>query len=792
MRQIALHTGWSLKQDAPADDRWLPAPVPGCVHEALIAAGAIPDPFYGLNELAVQWVGEADWLYRCTFDLGAEDLAAGPAALCLDGLDTFATVWLNGAQILASDNMFVPQRVPVDGLLRAGANELRIRFESALRRGRELEARYGWDWGPCLITAGPWLPVRLEFGHARIADLHAPAEVAPDLDHVHLPVVVQVAAATPGSLSVQLTVSDPTGALIGEALVPVVGDGATASFRVESPQLWWPAGYGAQPRYRVQAALLRDGELCDTRELAIGLRRLRLVQEPVADEPGRSFYFEVNNTPIFCSGANWIPADSFTTRITPQRYRELLEAAVAAHMPMLRVWGGGIYEHAPFYELCDELGFLVWQDFMFGCGVYPAHPEFVASVRAEAEAQLRRLRNHPCLALWCGNNEDYQIANAVGAYDPTFEGDFTTTNFPARLIYERLLPELCAALDPGRPYWPGSPFGGQNGNDPTYGDRHTWDVWHGGMAPYGDYISYAGRFVSEFGMQAAPHRRTVEGFAPPEERRPHSRTFEFHNKAPDGPRRLAVYLSDTVGAAEGLDDYIYGTQLVQAEALGAAYRDYRRRWGGPGRRAVGGALVWQLDDCWPVTSWAIIDHFGRPKAGYYRVRRELAPLAVGLRRGPDGVEAWVANRGAAVAATLVVAAYDLGGALLVTSEATAAIAANGVTELGLFDMPAGAAVGARLVVGGAVVHRAALWPEPLKHYALPDPELRVEVAGDLIRLSCARPAKGVWIEAGDAAGLSDNMLDLLPGDAQEVRAGGVIGETVRVRGFGGWRVAADL
>jgi beta-mannosidase len=256
-------------------------------------------------------------------------------------------------------------------------------------------------------------------------------------------------------------------------------------------------------------------------------------------------------------------------------------------------------------------------------------------LRAEAEAQVLRLRSHPCIALWCGNNEDYQLAHSLGAYDAAFDGDFANSAFPARAIYERLLPELCAALDPTRPYLRGSPY---QGADPTFGDRHTWDVWHGVTAPYQDYPKYIGRLVSEFGMQAAPDMATIEAFAPPEERYPESRTFEHHNKATGGTRRLAIYLNDNLRAPATLEEYVYATQLVQAEALAAAVRGWRRRWGGPGRYANAGALVWQINDCWPVTSWAFIDYALRVKPAYYALRRELAPLAVGLARGAGGAD----------------------------------------------------------------------------------------------------------------------------------------------------------
>lgn len=841
MRQLLLSSGWRLKQRDPSrplddlfaeEEGWTPASAPGNVHTDLIAAGLLPDPFEGLNERAAQWVGESDWLYRCNFELppGLADAAA--VALCCDGLDTFATVWLNGQQIITSDNMFVPQRAEVRALLREGRNELRLLFESALRCGKEREAEggalacwngdcsrlyvrkaqyhYGWDWGPVLLTAGPWLPIRLEVYDVRIADLHCPAEVAADLASASLPVSVALEVGGAGDpaetarllagLAVRVELHDPDGALVAGATLPAALGTVHTELAVASPRLWWPAGHGDQPFYRLTASVHPAGgansaaatrstqhAALDSRELRLGLRRLRLVQEPLEGEPGTTFLFEVNNTPIFCGGANWIPADSFTPRIPPERYAALLHQAVDMHMVMLRVWGGGIYEPDLFYDLCDELGLLVWQDFMFACGIYPAPPWFQQSVRAEAEAQVRRLRHHACLALWCGNNEDYQIAESIGAYDASQPPD-AFSRFPARVIYEQLLPEVCARLDPTRPYWPGSPYGGASSVDQTVGDRHTWDVWHGAVAPYQDYPRYAGRFVSEFGMQAAPDMATIESFTLPAERHPQSRTLDHHNKAADGPRRLAVYLVDNVPYPHDLEGYIYATQLVQAEALAAAYRGWRRRWGGPGRYAVAGALVWQLDDCWPVTSWAIVDYYLRPKPACAVIRRCLAPLSLGLARAGDGADVWAVNgTQQPVAAQLELRTWTLAGDAVVVERAQVTLPPNRATELGSFGFdPGGALVlDARLRVGDAVVARQALWPEPFKYYQLPDPLIVVDLVGDeTIRLRALRPAKGVLLSAGDGVAWSDNLLDLMPDDEQVVVARGLGDRPVQLRWLG--------
>lgn len=824
MQALNLATGWQLKardaaHELPLDftigDGWLPATVPGTVHQDLLGAGRIPDPFTRLNEHDVQWVGTTDWLYRLSFDIPAEMLAEPHLDLCLDGLDTFASVWLNGHHILTSDNMFVPARVAVKALLKPTGNTLHILFESALRRGRALEAQhghlrawngdtsrlyvrkaqyhYGWDWGPTLMTAGLWRGARLEAYPSRIVDIHTPVTVSDDLARATVPVSVTVD--NPAAVdSVGISLYTPAGELLAREMLPSAAGRETHShtFNVSNPQLWYPRGYGGQPRYRVVVEMSRGGRVIEAHELRLGLRRLRLVQEPITGEAGTSFYVEINNVPIFCGGANWIPADSFTPRVTADDYRQWLRLAADGNMVMLRVWGGGIYEEDTFYDLCDEMGVLVWQDFMFACGMYPAHPDFLASVRAEAEANVRRLRHFASVVIWCGNNEDYQVAESINAYDPSFNGDFVHSPFPAREIYERLLPEVCAQLDPTRPYWQGSPYGGKSVHEQSIGDRHTWEIWHGPMADYHDYVDYHGRFVSEFGMQAAPESRTIEGFTAPEDRTPHSAVMVHHNKATDGPKRLEHYLSANLPPVTEMDDYIYKTQFVQSEAVAAAVNGWRRRWGGPAQYRTGGALVWQINDCWPVISWALADYHKRPKPGYFHFRRRLAPFVVGARQHDGSVDVWAVN------GTLDAAEFDLdiqfwsfAGERLTHERQRINLAPNRATELGKFaaaaELQTGVVLSLRLMRGDEVIARACAWPEPAKSVPLPDPDLKIVRADPCtLRLSVTRPARGVRLTADHDLRWSDNMLDLIPGDEQLVSIGNdsLEGARISVRWLG--------
>lgn len=831
MKQLLLADGWRLRPgdaaaaDAPADagddEGWVPARVPGTAHLDLLAAGRIPDPFVGFNEHAVAWLGEQDVRYRCAFTLPPSWPTPGERlVLRCDGLDTFAEVSLNGAPLGQGDNMFVPLEAEIDpALLRPGENELVLVFSCAAQKARAREAahgrmrvwngdpsrvyvrkaqyHWGWDWGPTLLCTGPYRPVRLLSFRARLRGLRCPAEVSPDLRAATLPVSLEIDGE--GAAAVALRLYDPAGALCAEAQVPVVGrdearhsssaSSASSVFSIEDPSLWWPAGQGAQARYLLHAALLSaEGEVLDEGQLHLGLRRVALLQEPLVGEPGTSFCFEINNRPLFCGGANWIPADSFLPRVDEARYRALLQMARDAGMVMIRVWGGGIYEEDVFYDLCDELGLLIWQDFMFACGLYPDEPWFLRSVEAEAREAVRRLRHHPSLVLWCGNNEDYVLASSVGAYGPKADGG-QGLRFAARPIYEQLLAAVCAAEDPSRTYWPGSPFTapGAEAQDPLVGDRHTWDVWHGNMADYQDYGRFAGRFVSEFGMQAYPALATLASFTGSERLLPGPEVLAFHNKADGGTDRLRTYVERNVpdlGPEDGLDGQVYATQLMQAEALGWAYRSFRRRFGGPWRRAVSGALVWQLNDCWPCISWSVIDHALRRKASYYVIRRELLPRCVGLARGPEGaVQAWCVNGTAEeVDAIVALRGFTLEGEEVpgLRRDLPVRLGADRAVELGEVAPPPGpeVVVGARLLIAGEVVSRAALWPEPLRDLRLRDPALRVtrEQEERALRLAVARPAKGVLLRVAGAAdgadAWSDNLLDLLPGDEQVVRCAG--------------------
>ncbi|RYP29610.1 hypothetical protein DL767_006662 [Monosporascus sp. MG133] len=843
---ISIDKNWEFRQADKEDSKYLPvSQFPTNVHLDLLSHKLIPDPFIGKNELDVQWVGEAVWVYKTSFPSPSASSSA-KAVLAFDGLDTFATVVLNGKTILETENMFIPERVDVTEVLRKdGDNELVITFDSAHLRGWKLVEKYpdhkwgvwngdisrlavrksqyhwGWDWGPTLMTCGPWRPINLEVYESRITDLWADIDVAKSLESA----TVTVHAPTEGAASkVRFDISLGGSSVSSE----VVDAGSSATFTVSNPELWYPTRYGKQPLYTIKATLEDDGKEVDTKSKKVGLRRAELIQRPLKDQPGTSFFFEVNNIPIFCGGSDWIPADNFIPRITKEKYYDWVKLVADGNQFMIRVWGGGIYEEQAFYDACDEFGILVWQDFMFGCGNYPAWPELLASIKREAEENVKLLRHHPSIVIYAGNNEDYQFAESI---DLTWDQDnhdaesWLKTDFPARYIYEKILPDACRDLAPAVHYHPGSPWGGKDTRDPTVGDIHQWNVWHGRQEKYQNFDSLSGRFVSEFGMEAFPNIKTIDAFLPlgrdDPDRYAQSSTVDFHNKAEGHERRIALYLVENFRyAPDPLEAFVYATQLMQAECLASAYRLWKRQWKGPGREYCAGALVWQTNDCWPVTSWAIADYYLRPKHAYFTVKREMADLSLGMtrrehrhpdpnnRHGRAGVttrhriEVWASNLALrdVEGVDCVLRAWDVETGELTQTLTLArgvTVPSNRSTELAALDVPGSApertVVAAYLVDpsqssggggggGGKQLARYVNWPAPLKYLHLRRPKrLRAELSDDLasVSISAEVPVKGLALECDDeGVKFADNLVDLVPGETVVVGVSGAKEGTV--------------
>ncbi|CCC08012.1 hypothetical protein SMACR_01576 [Sordaria macrospora] len=841
---IPINQNWEFRQADKEHSKFLPvAQFPTNVHLDLLHHGLIPDPFIGKNELDVQWIGEAQWTYKTNFK-GSGVPENGKAVLAFDGLDTFATVKLNGSTILETDNMFIPERVDVTSLLKEDDNELVIDFDSAYLRGWKLVEKYpdhkwgcwngdnsrlavrkaqyhwGWDWGPTLLTCGPWRPINLEIFESRLADLNVESTVPEDLKSADINVTAEVEGKAD---KVRFDIS-LDGKQVALETVQVSSGKATASFNLENPSLWYPIRYGKQPLYQVNATLIAGDSEEDSMEKRIGLRRAELIQRPLKDQPGKSFFFQVNNIPLYCGGSDWIPADNFIPRISKERYYDWVKLVADGNQFMIRVWGGGIYEEQAFYDACDELGVLVWQDFMFGCGNYPAWPELLESIQREAYENVKLLRHHPSIVIWAGNNEDYQYQESVSLtykYEDKNADNWLKTDFPARYIYEKILPDVCSELIPSTYYHPGSPWGdGVDTHDPTVGDIHQWNVWHGTQEKWQNFDKLGGRFVSEFGMQAFPNVKTIDAYLPQgkndPDRYPQSSTVDFHNKADGHERRIALYLVENMRyGPDPLEQFVYATQLMQGECLASAYRLWKRQWKGPGREYCGGALVWQINDCWPVTSWSIADYYLRPKMAYFTVKREMAPVSIGITRTEHRhpkdrytrvnvdvstkVEVWGSNLTLEdLEVDCLVKAWDVETGEQTFNEIVASkitLPENRSTEIDAREVPVIAGVPKedqqkRTVVAaylirsdnGKQIARYVNWPEPLKYLHLHKPkELKVVLSedGNAVEISAEVPIKGLVVETpeDDEVVFEDNLVDIVPNEVVRIGVKGATKET---------------
>ncbi|GAA3435068.1 glycoside hydrolase family 2 protein [Kutzneria kofuensis] len=634
-----LDRGWQLTPlgDAvPADlaGRTVPATVPGSAHLDLLSAGLIADPYLDRVADDLAWAHRATWRYRTTFDATAPE-AGERCDLVFEGLDTVAVITLNGQELGRTANMHRTYRFDVRDALRAGTNELVVKFRSALAHAEELAAElgrrdhvnshpfnmvrkmacsFGWDWGPDLQTAGIWQPVHLQrWRAARLAEVR-PLVTVDDDGTGRVAVHVDIERADRAEELVLVA------AVAGQAADVTVAAGATAAvveLTVPDVPLWWPAGYGEQPLHDLAVALTTaDGAPLGEYRRRIGFRTVTVDTTP--DDIGTPFTFVVNGQRLFAKGANWIPDDHFLTRITRDRLARRIDQAVAANLNMLRVWGGGVYESEDFYELCDERGVLVWQDFLFACAGYPEEDPLWSEVAAEAREHVARLTPHPSLALWNGNNE-----NLWGYADWGWAGELAGRTWGHR-YYTELLPAIVAELDPTRHYSPGSPYSTQHAaesphpNDPDHGTRHEWEVWN--RVDYTRYRDHVPRFCSEFGFQGPPTWATLTRWVRDEPLTPTSPVFLAHQKAEDGNGKLERGLAPHLPLPADFADWHWATQLNQARAVAFGIEHFRSWW-----PRTAGAIVWQLNDCWPVTSWAAVDSDERVKPLWYALRRAFAP-----------------------------------------------------------------------------------------------------------------------------------------------------------------------
>lgn len=808
--QVNLGGAWRMRE---ADSQtWHSAHVPGSVYADLMADGTMPDPFWRENELDAFERMKKDYVYQRTFTVTEAQLAHAHVELVCEGLDTLAHVSLNGREIAFADNMHITWVWDVKEQLHAGENTLEIRFDSPIlycakkaeeapgwessdatpgfRHLRKAHCMFGWDWGPRLPDAGIWRPIFLRTWDA--ARLENALMLQTHHDGV-VDVTIRPEITGESAWSAEITAPD------GEVIIIPETTAAEQVIAIQNPQLWWPNGLGKQPLYRVTVRLAAG----DTRVWRIGLRTMTVSREK--DEWGEEFCHVVNGMKVFAMGADYIPEDNILARVTPERTRRLLEDCKAANFNAIRVWGGGYYPYDAFYDICDELGLMVWQDLMYACAFYDLTPDFERSIRVETQQNVARLRHHASLALICGNNEmEMFMAGANSALINHRTWEFVPT-YPHHItdyvkMFEYILPAIVKETAPQTYWWPASPSSGGNfdaPNDENRGDNHYWDVWHG-EKPFTEYRKFFFRYASEFGFQSFPCLKSVKQFTLPDDRNIFSRVMERHQRNQAANGKILSYLSQTFRYPNSFDDLLYASQLMQAEAIRYGVEHWRRNRG----RCMG-AIIWQLNDIWPVASWASIDYYGRWKALHYAAKRFFAPVMISaeeegeLSQNPKINEYHPAPLEKSfrlnvcnetlrdVTGEVVWALRTPDGEIVRQNQQTLTIPAMSAKWLDKVDCADASLTGhyvsfAFVVDDVALSEGTCIFCAP-KHFEFVDPRLTVETRGDTLVVTSHAYAKQVWLESEDAdLLLDDNAFDMNPG-TKVVRVVRGSAEKVRVR-----------
>jgi beta-mannosidase len=817
-QRLPLDRPWELRQlpddgmaayqaDIPPTIQggWLPATVPGDVHLDLLHDGKIPDPFYRDNESKLQWIEKAGWEYQTTIQATPAVLSREHIDLVFEGLDTACSIFLNGKRIAQPTNMFREWRIDVKSALHDGQNDLQIVFPAPMKAAEAVAAKdpwhdrthtdpkgyirkavyeFGWDWGPRFATSGVYRPAYLEvWDDARIDDVFVEQEsvnaAAAELD-VHVDILASKECKATLDLAFGLDGTEQH-----QDRSVTLGPGHNVvSFPIDisHPQLWYPSGYGAQPIYRFHVSMKEDGQETDSKEVKTGLRTVVLRRE--LDKWGRSFEFVINGIPVFAKGADIIPFDSFPNRVTNEKYRHILQSAKDANMNMVRLWGGGYYEAQEFYDLCDELGLMVFHDLMFGNNWQPGTYDFKQNIQKEAEFQMTRLRNHPSIVLWDGNNETEELRdwNGNGQLPPAVHEhiwqDYLTE-------FSGVLASTAARVSPQTPYWPSTPSSDYEELSDTYqsGDAHDWSVWHQN-ADFEEFEKRLWRFVSEYGFQSFPEMKTIESFTSPEDRKNiFTPVILAHQKNWGGNKIIQTYMSRYFGEPKDFASFLYASQVLQAEGIKTGTESFRRK-----RPETMGALFWQLNDCWPVASWSSIDYYGRWKALQYYARRFFAPVLVSPLFDNGTLSLYiVSDKVAAQQGQLRLRIMDFTGKVIketnedvsidpLASKIYQQITMTDMLKIGHLDFSQLLGV-ANLSIGGKEVSSNLVFFVPSKQIKLPSAPISTDIrpAGNGFDVTLKSPAlaRSVYLTLGEAdATYSDNYINLLPNEPTTIHVSG--------------------
>ena len=701
---ISLSNNWKFRK--AGDKAWLPATVPGCVHTDLSDNKKIVDPFIGKNELTIKWIENEDWEYTTTFNIDAATVSFSNIDLQLDGLDTYADVYLNETLVLKADNMFIDWTIPAKKFLKQGQNKLRIYFHSAVTVGmeklrkvpytlmaaneiapenersnvftRKAPFHYGWDWGPRLVTCGVWKPIKIKaWNTLKLDDLYVkPMEI--NSNKASYKAIVEIAADQSLSARMEVFVDNKKTATNTAISLQSGINTVDVDFVINNPSLWWTNGLGTHKLYTIEVKLFTGEKLVQTISKRIGVRTIELVQEK--DSIGSSFTFKLNGIPVFMKGANYIPSDIFTTRNTIGGYKTVVKNAIDANMNMLRIWGGAIYENDELYDMMDENGLLAWNDFMFACNLQPNDSMHLDNIRKEAEYNVKRLRNHPSTALWCGNNENLRAWYNWG-WNIKYSPEVADTLWQVyEKIFYNILPDAVKKYHPEIYYWPSSPqAAGNKISNRISGDEHDWTVWFGDV-PFTSYSTDVPRFVSEYGLQSFPEMKTIKSFAGDSDLAYRSTIMEHRQRSLmpwigenfNGNEMIKTYIARYYKVPENFKQFAYVSQLMQAEGVKYAIETHRSNM----PRCMG-SLYWQINDCWPTMSWSSVDYFGRWKALHYAIKKAFQPIYPIIDTVGNDINISVASdKLNDTKSDILIRLYTFSGKVIWQKEINATIAAN--------------------------------------------------------------------------------------------------------------------